>query len=273
MANTYLTLEELKGPSVLNITGSGDDVRLLGMAEGASRLIDRYCNRHFYAARATRRFDGSGGERLLVPDLVSVDDDGVRTDDGGDGTFGTTWDASYYVLLPANADPEGGGAASRPYTSIEVARRGTKQVWPAGRSTVQIAGEWGWQRRVRREDETASAVADAASREVMVSSESGASAGHTLVINEEQLYVRESGGGALAVERGVNGTEPSAHDTGTAVYVFEYPGPVVEAALLQAVRLWRLTSGAGDHAGRAVLDEDVRAMLGSYRKPALGVGV
>ncbi len=272
MANTYLTLEALKGPSVLNITSAGDDVRLLGMAEGVSRLIDRYCNRHFYAARATRRFDGSGGERLLVPDLVSVDDGGVRTDDGGDGTFGTTWDASDYVLLPANADPEGGGAASRPYTSIEVARRGTKQVWPAGRGTVQIAGEWGWQRRVRREGETASAVADAASREVMVSSESGASAGHTLVIDEEQLYVRESGGGALAVDRGVNGTEASAHDSGTAVYVFEYPGPVVEAALLQAVRLWRLTSGAGDHAGRAVLDEDVRAMLGSYRKPALGVG-
>ena len=262
MTNTYLTLEALKGPSALNITSAGDDVRLLGMAEGVSRLIDRYCNRHFYATRATRRFDGSGAERLLLPDLVSVDDDGVRTDDGGDGTFGTTWDASDYALLPANADPEGGGAASRPYTSIEVARRGT----------VQIAGEWGWQRRVRREGETASAVAGAASREVMVSSESGASAGHTLVIDEEQLYVRESGGGALAVERGVNGTEASAHDTGRAVYVFEYPGPVVEAALLQAVRLWRLTSGAGDHAGRAVLDEDVRAMLGSYRKPALGVG-
>ena len=143
MTNTYLTLEELKGPSALNITSAGDDVRLLGMAEGVSRLIDRYCNRHFYATRATRRFDGSGAERLLLPDLVSVDDGGVRTDDGRDGTFGTTWDASDCVLLPANADPEGGGAASRPYTSIEVARRDTKQVWPAGREHGTDSGRVG----------------------------------------------------------------------------------------------------------------------------------
>ena len=273
MANTYMTLDVLKGPSALNITGPSEDGRLLATADGVSRLIDRYCNRHFHAVRATRRFDGNGAERLLLPDLVRVDDGGVRTDDGHDGTFRTTWDASDYVLLPRNAEPEGGGATPRPYTSIEVSRAGRRQVWPAGRGTVQIEGEWGWQRCLRREGETTAAVADADAREVRVSSGSGASAGHTLLIDEEQLYVRESGGGTLVVDRGVNGTEASAHDTGTAVYVFEYPGPVVEAALLQTVRLWRLTSGAGDSDGRAVLDADVRTMLGSYRKPPLGVGV
>ncbi len=273
MANTYVTLDVLKGPSALNITGSSEDGRLLAMAEGVSRLVDRYCNRHFFAVRATRRFDGNGAGRLLLPDLVRVYDGGVRTDDGIDGTFGTTWDASDYVLLPRNAAPDGGGAASRPHTSIEVSRSGGRQVWPAGRGTVQIAGEWGWQRLLRREGETTAAVSDAEVREVSVSSGSGASAGHTLLIDEEQLYVRESDGGTLVVDRGVNGTEATAHGTGTAVYVFEYPGPVVEAALLQTVRLWRLTSGAGDSEGRAVLDTDVRTMLGSYRKPALGVGV
>ena len=271
MANTYVTLDVLKGPSALNITGSSDDGRLLAMAEGVSRLIDRHCNRHFYAVRATRRFDGNGAERLLLPDLVRVDDDGVRTY-GGDGAFGTTWDASDYALLPRNADPEGGGTASRPYTSIEVSRAGGRQAWPMGRGTVQIAGEWGWQRRLRREGETASAAADAEAREVGVSGDSGPAAGHTLLIGEEQLYVREASGGALVVDRGVNGTEATAHDAGSAVYVFEYPGPVVEAALLQAVRLWRLMSGSGESEGRAVLDADVRTMLGSYRKLALGVG-
>ena len=273
MANTYVTLDVLKGPSALNITGSSEDERLLAMAEGVSRLVDRYCNRHFYAMRATLRFDGNGAERLLLPDLVRVYDGGVRTDDGRDGTFGTTWDASDYVLLPRNADPDGGGATSRPYTSIEVSRRGGRQAWPAGRGAVQIAGEWGWSRWSRREGETAGAVPDAEAREVRVSGGSGASAGHTLLIDEEQLYVREVRGGALVVDRGVNGTEASAHEAGAAVYVFEYPGPVVEATLLQSIRLWRLTSGAGDSDGRAVLDADVRTMLGSYRKPALGVGV
>ena len=270
MANTYMTLDVLKGPSALNITGPSEDGRLLATADGVSRLIDRYCNRHFHAVRATRRFDGNGAERLLLPDLVRVDDGGVRTDDG---TFRTTWDASDYVLLPRNAEPEGGGATPRPYTSIEVSRAGRRQAWPGGRGTVQIAGEWGWQRRLRREGETTAAVADAEAREVSVSSGSGVSAGPTLLIDEEQLYVREVRGGALVVDRGVNGTEPSPHGAGAAVYVFEYPGPVVEAALLQTVRLWRLTSGAGESDGRAVLDADVRTMLGSYRKPPLGVGV
>ena len=271
MANTYVTLDMLKGPSALNITGSSEDLRLLTVAEGVSRLIDRHCNRRFYAVRATRQFDGSGAARLLLPDLVSVDDGGVRTDDGRDGTFGTKWDAADYVLLPRNADPEE-GPASRPYTSVEVSGSGGRHTWPAGRGAVQIAGEWGWQRRLRREGETAGAVADAAARELSVSNGSSVSPGHTLLIGEEQIYVREARGGTLRVDRGVNGTGALAHDAGTAVYVFEYPGPVVEAALLQAVRLWRLAGGAGDSEGRAVLDADVRALLASYRKPALGVG-
>ena len=75
----------------------------------------------------------------------------------------------------------------------------------------------------------------------------------------------------LVVDRGVNGTEAAEHVAGSAVYVFEYPGPVVEATLLQAARLWRLASG-GDSEGRVVLDADVRALLASYRKPALGLG-
>ncbi len=272
MANAYVTLDVLKGPSALNITGSGDDGRLLAMAEAVSRLVDRHCNRHFYAVRATRRFDGNGTKRLLLPDLVRIDDGGVRSDDRHDGTFGTAWEEGDYVLLPANADPVGGRETSRPYTSVEVSGNGARQAWPAGRGTVQIAGEWGWQRRPRREGETSGAVADAETNEIGVSNESGASPGHTLLIGEEQLYVQGAGDGSLVADRGVNGTTASAHESGAAVYVFEYPGPVVEAALLQTVRLWRLAGAWGESEGRAVLDADVRALLGSYRKPALGAG-
>lgn len=278
MANTYVTLDVLKGPSALNITGSGDDARLLAMAEGVSGLVDRYCNRHFYVVRATRLFDGSG-TKLLLPDLVRIDDGGVRSDDVGDGTFDTAWGEGDYVLLPANADPEGAGSMARPYTSIEVSGRGARHAWPAGRGTVQIAGEWGWQRRLRRDGETSGAVADAETTEIgvgpstsSVRTDLGVAVGHTLLIDEEQLYVREARDGALVVDRGVNGTTATAHDSGAAVYVFEYPGPAVEATLLQAVRLWRLAGAGGDSEGRAVLDADVRALLASYRKPALGLG-
>ncbi len=277
MANTYVTLDVLKGPSGLNITGSSEDGRLVAVAEAASRLVDRYCNRHFYVVRATRRFDGNGASRLLLPDLARVDDGGVRTDEGRDGTFRTKWDVGDYVLLPRNAALEGGGEP-RPYTSIEVTGRGARHAWPAVRGTVQIAGEWGWQRRLRREGETSDAVADGDAREVEVGpstssgrTDLGVAVGHTLLIDEEQLYVREARGGTLVVERGVNGTEAASHDSGSAVYVMEYPGPVVEATLLQTARLWRLASGS-DPEGPAVLNGDTRTLLGSYRKPALGVG-
>ena len=92
MANSYVSLDVFKGEGVLNIVGDGGDARLLSLLESVSRLADRYCNRHFYVLEATRRFDGDGGKWLLLPDLVSIDDGGLRTDDDMDGVFETVWD-------------------------------------------------------------------------------------------------------------------------------------------------------------------------------------
>ena len=121
MTNSYVSLDVFKGEGVMNIVGDGGDGRLLSLLEGVSRMVDRYCNRHFYVLEAPRRFDGDGGGRLLVPDLVSIDEGGLRTDDDMDGVFETTWGAGDYVLLPLNADPVSrGNSGSRPYTSVAV---------------------------------------------------------------------------------------------------------------------------------------------------------
>ena len=124
MTNSYVSLDVFKGEGVLNIAGDGGDARMLSLLESVSRMVDRYCNRHFYVLEATRRFDGDGGARLLVPDLVSIDEGGLKTDDDLDGVFETTWEAGEYVLLPLNADPGSrGNAGSRPYTSVAVSGR------------------------------------------------------------------------------------------------------------------------------------------------------
>ena len=81
MTNAYVSLDNLKSSGVLNITGTDDDGRLLQLVESVSRLVDRYCNRHFYVLNATRKFDGDGKPVLLVPDLISVDANGLKTDD------------------------------------------------------------------------------------------------------------------------------------------------------------------------------------------------
>jgi len=117
--NAYVSVDTLKSSGVLNITGSGDDTRLRSLVENVSRMVDRYCNRHFYILQATRKFDGNGTVRLLVPDLVSIDSSGLKTDDDRDRTFETTWAATDYLLAPSNADPTtAGNLESRPYTAI-----------------------------------------------------------------------------------------------------------------------------------------------------------
>ena len=267
MANSYVSLDVFKGEGVLNMTGEGGDGRLLSLLESVSRLADRYCNRHFYVLEATRRFDGDGGKWLLLPDLVSIDDGGLRTDDDTDGVYETTWDAGEYVLLPHSAEP-----GSRPYTSLEVSGRDRR--WPRGPATVQVAGQWGWWRHLRRAPGTVERIPDADTGVVTVSDREGIEAGATLLVESEQMYVRSYSGTSLTVERGVNGSGASAHDAGTAVDVFEYPGPVVEAVILHASRLQRRMAGAAAAPeGGGGLDEDVRMMLGTYRKAALGVGV
>ena len=276
MTNSYVSLDVFKGEGVLNIVGDGGDARMLSLLESVSRLVDRYCNRHFYVLEATRRFDGDGGTRLLLPDLVSIDEGGLRTDDDLDGGFETAWDVGEYLLLPLNADPSShGNPGSRPYTSVAVS--GTvdgKSRWPVGAATVQIAGQWGWWRHLRRAVGTAERVADAAAPVVTVTDRAGIEAGVTLLVESEQMYVRSYSGTSLTVVRGVNGAAAAAHDAGAAVEVFEYPGPVVEAVILQASRLQRRMAGAaGPPEGGGGLDEDVRLLLGMYRKAALGVGV
>ena len=285
MANSYVTLDVFKSSGVLNITGTGDDARLLALLESVSRLIDRYCNRHFYVLSATRKFDGDGTQSLLLPDLVSVDASGLKTDDNKDRTFETTWAATDYLLLPSNADPATAmNPQSRPYSRLEVdTDAGTKADWPAGRQTVQIAGQWGYWRHLKRASETANAIADATTTTVTVSSRTDVEAGHTLLIDSEQLYISSYSGDTLTVVRGVNGTTAASHSGSSAIDIYEYPAPIVEAAIIQAARLWRRKDSAYSGAigmpetGRAKvlggLDADVQLMLSQYRKPALGVGV
>lgn len=285
MANAYVSLDTLKGGGVLNITSTTDDSRLLGLIEGVSRVVDRYCNRHFFALTATQKFDGNGSTTLLVPDLISVDTSGLKTDDNKDRTFETTWAATDYFLLPSNSDPaNSGNPTSRPYTRVEVdVDAGGKSVFPVGHETVQIAGQWGWWLHLKRATETANAIADATTTSVTVSSRADVEAGHTLIIDSEQIFVQSYSGNTLTVVRGVNGSTAASHAGAVAIDIHEYPAPIVEATIIQASRLWRRKDSAFTNVtgfpetGQARvsngLDADVALMLGQYRKLAVGVGI
>ena len=280
--NAYATVDMLK--EALNIAGADDDNRLLRLAEAASRAVDGYCNRHFFALRAVRLFDGGGGNALLIPDLVSIDEGGLRTDGDMDGVFETIWPETGYRLLPANADPaSASNPTSRPYTRIEAAgAAGGLRRFPTGRGTVRVTGTWGWWLHLRRASETLKGVVKEDDAQLTVSNRADVEAGRTLLVDSEQMYVRSYDGNQLKVLRGANGTVAASHRKGTPIDVFEYPPGVTEAVVIQAARLLRLGDGTqaaspADRAGRAgrsaLMDADSAFLLAGYRRAALGAGV
>ena len=263
--NSYTSLHILKSPSVLNLTDDAHDARLLMLAENVSRQIDRYCNRHFFCLKATRVFDGRGGDTLLVPDLVSIDPAGLKTDDDLDGAFETTWPDSDYLLYPANAEPAAGLDVSSPYNKLVVnTTSGLRDLFPDGRRTVQVNGQWGYWTRLWTAEGSLEEDLDTDETDVLLSAVTGISPGHTILVGAEQIYVREVVGSTLTVTRAVNGTTPSAHHSAAVVRVFAYPGPVTEATILQVSRLWRNDSPDSDLSG---LHPDARSLLTSYRRP------
>ena len=278
MTHAYITLDALKGESALNITGTANDERLLALAETASSVIDRWCNRHFFARKATLRFDGGGSEILRVPDLISVDNGGVRVFGRGSGASSTVWGAADYRLLPYNADPAlANNPNSRPYTKLLATGAGGRACFPAGRGNIEVSGLWGWWLHLRRLSQVVVAALDGDATALELSAAQTARAeiftGHTLLIGDEQVYVRARDGETLTVERGVNGTMAEAIEKDSAIDIFEYPSPVSEAVLLLAVRLWQSARGGVDdwQAGTIAIDSDIGLLLSAYRKPALGV--
>ena len=301
MTNAYCDLATLKSGGALNIAGTAYDRRLLGLLEEASRLIDGYCNRHFYVLVAARQFELShppaGVRQLLVPDLAGVTE--VRVAHGcpqsGQGpAHEGQWGSVPWQLHPRDAAPD--KPWGRPHTRVTIGPSGGTVAGPVagygcrcpagnGQSPcaglVEISGRWGY-REVT--EETGGVIAGGSGMStdtaVTVSGEYPLSPGHTLAVGEEQLYVTAADGRELTVARAVNGTLAAAHAEGTAVRVYRYPGPVLEACLQLASRLWDRRNRPGEGApGRGLqghqgqfsvgLGPEVEGLLAAYRKPAV----
>ena len=138
-------------------------------------------------------------------------------------------------------------------------------------------GLWGWWQHLRRVSQVVDAAADMDASTLMLSAlqtgRAEIAAGHTLLIGDEQVYVRARDGETLTVERGVNGTTAGAISEDSPIDIYVYPAPVSEAALLIAARLWQgARGGVDDWQPLGIgMDSDVGLLLSPYRKPALGV--
>ncbi|MBM3940439.1 MAG: phage gp6-like head-tail connector protein [SAR202 cluster bacterium] len=251
VGNLYASLLTLKRQLIVDDTV--DDQRLLDYLEVASRALDRVTGRRFYSQVATRVFDGPGGTRLWLPswdgDLISVTS--LAVDEGDDGIYELALTTSDYRLWPYNADGE-------PYRRIDI--RGNSvliSAWPSGPAAVQVVGRFGWSEvfdalTTANGSAITGTVADASTPTITTSADATTriTAGETIKIESEHLYVSAVSSTALTVTRGVNGTTAAAHSA-KAISRRRYPVEVEQAVVMVTSRYLRdmRTAGSGSIGG------------------------
>lgn len=138
ITNGYATLADVK--AALRITDSIDDTLLETAVESASRLVDGFAGRNFYAnGTAVRLFTPEDRIICEIDDLISLTSLEVSAD--LDAVFDQTWAATDYQLEPLNGRAD--GLTGWPATRIRAVGAyifGTN----IGEASVKVTGTWGW---------------------------------------------------------------------------------------------------------------------------------
>ena len=269
ITNVYAPLSELK--SRLSVQSSDYDGTMWQLLHVASRLIDRHCNRRFYVRTASRRFDVGDVSGFSVVDLISVNQ--IVEDWDGDGVYETTRSRSEYLLYPLDAEPESphGCGFMRVRDNFKRSMRG----FPIGRATVQVNARWGFRSHFINSGAalaTGGAALNAASQSLTVTDGTNIDAGQTILMNNEQMFVRQIAARVVNVVRGLNGTVAVSHPNSTAIKVLQYPAEITEATLLTAVDRWRRRDGfmggalLSDGSDLYSADSDISKLLAPYRR-------
>lgn len=234
--NCYADLVQIKDD--LGITGTDDDTRLLAILNASSRVIDRFCDRTFYAETATKYFDGQ--VPLFMDDLLSVTT--LKTDEDGDATFENTLATTDYHLYPLNEFPKTIIKLSidSDYGSFGILKKG-----------CEIEGLWGYGDGISATpysssgDTTGDNLSDTATS-CDVTDADNFSPGQTILLSSEQCYISayDTSADTITLVRGINGTTAAGHNAGTGIYIYDYPADIEQACLSLAEKLF-VTRGKG----------------------------
>lgn len=268
MPHSYLGREDLK--AILGDTRSVNDASYRRALEAVAEQIDQVTNRTFRTVQGARYFTPLGPLGVDVDDLLSVT--AVRLDQSNDRTYGTTLSTRDYELEPFNAP-----ADRRPYDQIVVAPNGGYR-FSRSRRSVRVDGSWGYWSDAGQVGARLSSALDATSTAFTLASSTTVQAQQTVLIGSEQIYLNDlSSSGLASVDRAVNGTTGATHSTADTLSVYRYPAPIVEAARIQASRLYKRrdaplgVQAAGLDVTEGVvqimrLDPDVEKLLENYRR-------
>ena len=254
--NAYNDLDTLKNRLQLATgasVGSTFDTELRKLLEAASRAADRLTNRRFYAESGTRYFRGDSRRLFFVDDVLSITS--LKSDWDGDGTYedSLTENTDYY-LHPLNRFPKSWAemASLSNYSGFSTRPRG-----------VEVVGVFGYGNGRSATPYSATSitvtVGSATGTTLTLSAEGTIAAGHTILVESEQMYissVTSDGSKTATAVRGVNGTTATAHSAKTAS-IYDYPEDLMEVVLIQAYKWWEeknvgyqgvMKSAAGDTA-------------------------
>jgi len=141
ITNGYCTLAQFKQRAGITSTDAARDADLELIIQAASRKIDQFCGRVFYASSSageSRYYTAQNRERVYIDDHTSIT--ALETDDDGDGTIETTWTTSDYWEMPLTSFQ----GTDWPYMWLQIKPEGSYS-FPAGLPNgVKITGIFGW---------------------------------------------------------------------------------------------------------------------------------
>ncbi len=269
--NSYADLTTLKSDAYLRISTTDEDVYLRKLLEQSSRLIDWWTHRYFYTREDTFYFDGST-DPLRIGDILSIS--AFATDDDDDATFENSYvEDTDYRLYPLNDFPK---------TEARIMSGGSYGGFAAGIDKgIEITGVFGYGDNTDATpfqdstDEVEDNPLSSSATTITVNDGTKFSAGQTLRIESEQVYIESISTNTLTVERALNGTTGASHIQNVTIYIFRYPRTITQACLITSMRAWKRKDTAyqdvigGGPLGTVItskgIDPDVAETIMQYR--------
>lgn len=223
-----------------------DRALVLSMTVSVSRQVERkFAHRHFWTVREVRYFStGPDPERLKLTDSDLLSVVSLTTDSEVDGTWdGETWvEDTDYWLWPY-------GEKKWPKTEIRpLSTRGGNFTLPKSRDRyVQIDGVFGYGDGLSSDpwlpvlSDTGAAItvtfSNPTTKTATVSAADHVRAGHTLLVDDEQVFVESDSDTTLICRRAVNSTTGAAHST-VSFKLAQYPEELSLLVQQLAVGAW-----------------------------------
>ena len=146
ITNGYATRNEVKAALRIGTADTVDDVLIDNCIGAASRLIDGYCNRQFWAAAsATPRVFQANTEYVCdVDDFYTTTGFILKTSSFADGNFDTTWASTDVQLEPLNGVLDGLTWSYDKLRAIGNYLFPTVNANYGEQALVQVTASWGW---------------------------------------------------------------------------------------------------------------------------------